>query len=192
MENLIKLNIDDTDIFLEDLGENQGKITISNTYGHNYSTFWGAMGDNLKDFILRINNDYFANRLLGRASSQEMDVKTTFKAIRDYIRDDIGIAWYEHMDFQKNMREVLTQFQRECEESKSAAFFVDNFNRYFLDRLDYWEVKERYRKSIEESFESMGSEPWYFIHTKPNTKYKFLISLHQKLQQKLSVVEVSA
>ena len=31
------LKVKETEIFLDDQGDGKGKITISNTYGHNYS-----------------------------------------------------------------------------------------------------------------------------------------------------------
>jgi hypothetical protein len=77
--NIFKIKINNTDIFLEDFGDNKGKITVSDTYGYNYSMFWGAMGGSLKDFLCSINSEYFADKLMGSQSNNEMDVKKTFK-----------------------------------------------------------------------------------------------------------------
>lgn len=45
METTIKeevkhLRVEGTDVYLHEYGK--GKLTISNTYGHNYSHYWGS------------------------------------------------------------------------------------------------------------------------------------------------------
>lgn len=88
---VLKIKIDSTDIFLEELGQDKGKITVSDTYGHNYSSYWGSMGGTLKEFICEINESYFANNLLGASDMYEMDIKKTFAAIRKHIVCEIGL-----------------------------------------------------------------------------------------------------
>ena len=51
------LRIENTDIFLEDISEGKGKITVSDTWEYNYSYYWGAMGGNISEFISRTNSD---------------------------------------------------------------------------------------------------------------------------------------
>jgi len=182
---ITRLKIDNTDIFLEDFEEGQGKITISNTYGQNYSMFWGSMGGTLSEFICRINASYFSDKLLGRHPSTQMDVKKTFRNIRKYIREELGLNWYEHQEFQKDMREKLNNFQQYCDSECDQRFFVDHFFSSFINRLDYYLIKDRYdQKEIEERFSSI-SEQWYFIEEKQNQNYLFLEDLHKKLIKKL-------
>jgi len=181
-DSILRLKIDNTDIFLEEIGENQGKITISNTYGYNYSNYWGSMGGTLKDFICQMNADYFSDKLLGSTSMWTFDQKNTFKEVRRHISEEIGLPWYKHQEFQKEMRKVLNDFQQECETDTS---FVDNFFSSFIDRLDFWLIKDRWeRQNIEASFRGI-SEQWYFIQQKPSDKFLWLKDLHSKLKKAL-------
>lgn len=185
-DSISRLKIEDTDIFLEELGKGKGKIIVSNPYGHNYSMFWGAMGDSLKDFICRINSDYFADKLLGSQSMQTFDAKRTFINVRKYIREEIGLQWYQHMEFQKQMREELKSFQQSCEEMDSDRYFVDSFFSSFVNRLDFYLISDRWeRQTIEDSFNGI-SEHWYFIGTKESNQAVWLKQLHKKLKLKLN------
>lgn len=179
------LRIDNTDVFLEDMGSNKGKITISDTYDHNYSYFWGSMGGTLEEFILSIDAGYFAHKLMGYKSNNEMDVKKTFAAVRKYISEEIGFKWYEHLEFQKSMREDLRDFQRSCEENPDNNYFVNLFFCQFVDRLPYFEIEGRHdREIIEKSFKGI-SEHWYFIEDKPNKEYLWLEKFHKKLKAEI-------
>lgn len=184
-EKITRLKIDSTDIFMEEIGESKGKLTISDTWGHNYSTYWGAMGSTLKEFICRINSEYFANNLMGSSSIYEMDVKTTFAAVRKHISNEIGLPWYKHQEFQKDMREKLNDFQRSCEDSKWENYFVDKFFDSFINRLDFYLIENKFeREFLEKEFKNI-SEHWYFIQNKYNRKYIWLQELHSKLKKKL-------
>ena len=177
---LTKLRIDETDIFLEDIGPSQGKITISG-YNHNYSYYWGAMGGNLKDFICRINNDYFVDKLCGKTST--FDCKRTFSEVRKHIRTEIGLPWYLFLDFQKEMREQLNRFERDCEEM-GENYFVEHFFDRFINRLDFYLIPSRERRYYEESFKGI-SEQWYFIQTRESDQSLWLNKLHNKLKKEL-------
>lgn len=178
------IKIDETDIFLQDLGPSQGKITVSNTWGYNYSMYWGSMGGDLKSFLKHINAGYFASKLLGAKDETQMDVRKTFTEIRKYIREEMRLSWYEHQEFQKDMRERLNSFQRECESEPNANYFVDRFN-HFVKRLDFSLIKDRYdAKRMEEEFENI-TEPWHFIVDKPSQEYVWLTKLHKKLKKAL-------
>jgi elongation factor P--beta-lysine ligase len=182
-----RYKVGESDIFLEELGENKGKITVSDVYGHNYSMYWGAMGGTLKDFILQINSEYFVNKLLGSIDSQVFDTKATFKNVRKHIREEIGLKWYEYMDFQKQMREVLKDFENNCIscEEKNSSYFIDNFKSSFIDRLDYYLIEGFFEKSYLES-DLKNIEWWYLTQTKESPKYKWLEKLHCELKKKLS------
>lgn len=190
MENNIKkIKIQNTDIFLEDFGDGKGKITISDTYGHNYSTYWGSMKDSLEEFICSTNSEYFANRLMGSESNYEMDVPATFANIRKYIREEIGLAWYQHLEFQKDMREKLSDFQRQCEDIPSAQYFVDNFDRSFVNDLYFYSIDDRWkREDLESEFKAID-EVWNFIAEKKNRKYLWLEQLHAELKKHIRTQE---
>jgi len=174
------IKINSTDIFLDDMGQNRGKLTISDTYGHNYSAYWGSMGCNLRDFIKGINSEYFANNLIDPWGKNEIDVKKTFAQIRKHIREEI-MPWHQHMEFQKEMRITLNNFQRECEEFKSEQYFVDRFFSGFINDLNYYLIENWLdQKDIEGSFKGI-SEQWYFISHKPTKEYKWLQNLHKQL-----------
>ncbi len=184
-ENILRIKIDNTDVFIEELGEGRGKVTISDTYNHNYSYFWGAAGGGIKEFLCRINSEYFADKLLGANSCYEMDVKKTFTEIRKYISNEIGLEWYKHQEFQKHMREVLSQFQEQCEDVNDERYFVDSFFSSFVNQLDFYLIGNRSdEKYYEESFKNI-SEHWYFIAKKPNREYLWLMKLHSKLKKQL-------
>ena len=181
-DTLIKLEIDNTDIFLEDYGSGKGKITISNTYGRNFSTYWGAMGCSLKDFIIQIDSDYFITKLFGPKSGKVLDVKKTFAAVRKHILNEI-LPWYKHMEFQKHMREVLNDFQHRIEESLSEEHFVETFTQNFTNKLDFSLISDEFdRKYVKEDF---CFEQWYFIETKESPDSLWLRNLHKKLKKRL-------
>lgn len=179
-----KITIEGNIIYLENiesLGKGKGKITITTPNGNAYSYYWGAMGSDLETFIQGINSDYFANKLIPHNQKFEMDVKGTFKNLRKYIREEIGLKWYQEMDFQKQMREVINTFQEECEENSSGNYFVTFFDSSITQRLDTTLIKDRWMRKDFESFD----EVWYFISEKPTMEYMRLKMLHIKLVKHL-------
>lgn len=178
---LRKLTIGDTDIFLEDFETGRGKITISNVWGHNYSYFWGSMGCPIAEFISKMSDDYFAGKLCNH--KHVMDVKGTFQQLRKFIRTELGLDWYKHLEFQKDMREKLNDFQRDCEEYPSQQYFVDSFSS-FLDRLDFYLIDDKFdREYLQSDFKTGCSECWYFTSTKPSPEYIWLQKLHGNLKK---------
>lgn len=176
------LKIDDTDVFLQEIGPGQGKITISNTWGYNFSFYWGSMGGTLKEFLLEINQSYFCSKLMGPKNDTTIDAKRTFTEVRKHIRQDI-LYWWEHMEFQKHLREELNSFQRETDENGSK-YFVDYWSN-FINRLDFSLIEDRYdAKRCEENFRNI-SEPWHFIVDKPAPEYIWLEKLFMKLQKEI-------
>ena len=180
-----KIRINGWVIYLEDLGDGKGKVIAESNSGKTYSYYWGSMGSNLEEFITRINADYFANKLIGYSEMYQIDVKSTFKNIRKYIRTEIGLAWYQEMEFQKEMREVLNDFQRECEDNTDTHYFVDWFKTSFLSKLNTYLIEDSY---ISEQFEySSGcwNEVWHFISEKPTMEYMSLKTIHKNLVKHL-------
>jgi hypothetical protein len=180
-----KIKIDGNDIYLENFETGKGKITITTPNGLSYSYFWGAMGSDLEEFITRINADYFAKNLIRYSDMYEMDVKSTFKTIRKFIRTEIGLDWYQEMEFQKQMREVLNDFQKECEDNKDRLLFVNWFESSFLRRLDTYLIQDDYIEKQFDTDSGCWSEVWNFIEEKPTMEYMRLKMLHTKLVKHL-------
>lgn len=174
------IKIDSTDVFLEDLGEGRGKISITNTDGFNYSTSWGATTTPLVEFLCKIDSDYFTKNLISVGNRYDLDVKGTFKNIRQHIRDEI-MPWYEHKLFQSDMRNKLNKFQQQVITYNSREFFVDGFFE-FIKSLDYDLLDGWTSSTIEKQFKDI-SEPWYFIETKKSYEYIWLEKLHHKLKK---------
>ena len=184
MGEIKNIKIENTDVFLEDFAKNQGKITLSNTYGYNYSCYWGSMGSNLSKFICQINSEYFADKLMGAKSIYKIDVEATFKNLRKFIRDELYMPWYKETEFQKDMRGKINKFQENCD---SAHYFVDHFYS-FINDLDFSAIKNKYSsESIEKDFKNI-SEPWNLIIEKENDEYTFLYKIHSKIKEKLSEI----
>ena len=174
-----------TEIILENKGENQGQITVNDKDKGTYQMYWGAMGGTIEDFLLQINSDYFTDKLLGVMSTQTFDCKGTFAAVRKFIRQEIDLPWYKHLDFQKNLRDELNYFQERCTEYNSDQYFVDHFSDYLDRRLKFFLIDDRWeRERIEKDFKNI-SEPWHFIQTKESDTAKWLKSLHSKIKHKL-------
>ena len=178
-------SIGGTEITFENKGENKGEITISDKEKGTYQMYWGAMGGTLQDFILRINEDYFTDKLLGVRSTQVFDAKGTFKELRKFIREELDLPWYKHLDFQKDLREKLSNFQKNCEEINSDRYFVESFDFNVGTMPDFYLIEDRWeRERIERDFKGI-SEPWHFIQTKESQEAKWLKSLHFKIKRKL-------
>ena len=182
---LEKITIDGTDVFLDDLGNGQGKIIISNSYGENYSYYWGAMGTDLKSFIKEINASYFADKLLGYRNESVIDIKTTFKNLRNYIVNEMDLPYYKHMAFQKDMREKIKNFQDICDDDGGKYRFVDSFHSNFVNSLNFYLIDDSFdRDWIRRGFEGID-EHWHFLEEKPSPSYFWLEKFHKKLKKEL-------
>jgi len=175
------IKIANTDIFLDDLGNNKGKITISDTYNHNYSYFWGSMGGTLDEFLCNINSGYFADKLLGTKSNFIFCEKSTFTTVRKFIATELNLPWYKHQEFQKDMREKLNSFQNDCE---NENHFVGNWSS-FIRELDFYLIKDHSEQiSLRREFENI-SEVWNFIGQKLSPEYLWLEKLHGNLKAEI-------
>lgn len=175
------LKIDQTDIILDDEGDGRGKITISNTYGYNYSTYWGSMGKRgLKEFLLGMNNDYFINRLV--SDTGVFCGKKSVKNVRRFIREEMSyeLPWYKFMKAQKELRERLKELES-CDSDRDFVSAMSNLSGslYCLE-LSYDDEKE-----FNEILGVLETEPWHFIDYKPSNDVIFLERLFPKLQKKL-------
>jgi len=185
MENI---RIGTTDVILQDYGDGKGKIIISDDdYGYNFSFYWGSMGktmgkaSTLAQFLCEINSSYFVMKL-GPSGDGPIDAKRTIRNIRKYIREEMCLEWYEHMEFQKDMRECLNDFEREI---YSPEQFVNNWHSFAEYTLNYYLIDDKYdRKEMESNFTGI-CEPWYFIVTEERRENIWLDKFHKKLVRTL-------
>jgi hypothetical protein len=182
--NLIQ--IDDTDIILQDFEAGHGKIIISdNDWGYNFSHYWGAMGENtnIAQFLCRINSSYFIDKLSNRQHG-DFSPKKTFKNIRKYIREECSceLPWYKHLEFQKDLREKLNDWEKEC---GCEHEFVNSWTYFFKYTLNYYLIEDRYdQKEIESMFNNI-TEEWNFIVYDEPRENIWLNKLFPKLQSYL-------
>lgn len=182
---LTKITIDNVDVFLDEIGPNAGKITISDSYNHNYSYYWGAMGGTLANFITLMDPNYFANNLINYNNRNVFDAKKTFAVLRKFIKEELDLPWYKHQEFQKNLREVLNEFENEFLDGPSINYFVDNFYSMFINRLSYDLIGQGFeREFLEKEFRTI-SEPWEFSATKESDDYIWLKKFHTKLKKSI-------
>lgn len=177
------IKIDETEIFLDDKGSGQGKITISNTYGYNFSYYWGSMGDSLREFLLRINESYFITKLANNPYS--FSPKLTAKEIRKYISEELSydLPWYKYMEFQKSFREWI----KGIEEIESDQEFVDYCHNILRSwKLDFSSLDRHEEKEVKDILQnSFTQEPWNFIQQGYSNEAIFLKKLFKKLQKEL-------
>lgn len=93
VEKLMVTELDGLDpvaVYLEDQGEGKGKITIT-CYGKAWTAYWGAMGCDIREFILSADNGYLINKLDSRIERRVMAYDKTAsharKAIIEQRRD---------------------------------------------------------------------------------------------------------
>lgn len=180
------------DVIYTNLEENCGKITIIDENEYKYSYQWGAMGGTIEQFLKQIDSEYFAKNLLQADEHYSTNWRKTFRNIREYIRDEIGLKWYEHMEFQTHLRQNLNDFQERCIEQNDENYFVNYFHKYVGNYLDYSLIDDHYdAEELENDFKNI-SEVWYFLNKKPSQKYKDFTKLHKTLVKKLIKLETKS
>lgn len=183
-ENVEIIKIDTCDVILQDFEPGNGKIIISdNSCGYNFSYHWGSMGkeSDLKDFILRINSDYFTDKLSSPFAKGEINSRKTFANIRKAIA--IELPWYKHTEFQKNIRESLNNLQK-CFYDEN--YLINQLSSFIDNKLNFYLIeKEWERKSIKESLKSVFSEVWNYFEYHDPKEHVYLKKLHKKLIKKL-------
>ena len=180
--NLEKFYIGETKIILDDLGEGRGSLTISDGYNA-YDYFWGSMGGTLNGFILRINNGYFAGKMLGHRDNYEFDAKISLRNVRAQLKEDL--PWYEYMSAQKELREELRNLKYCLSKEEFVNELSDlhhNLMCYDLNRYEEVEFLDIIRNGI-------CCEPWHLLGTKPSHEYNFLANLLPKLQKHIKKTE---
>jgi len=177
--------INDTEVTLINEEFGKGQIIVSDINMGYYQMYWGAMGQTIEDFIMSINGDYFTGKLLGHRSTQVFDVKKTFSTLRKFIRDELGLPWYKHLEFQRDLRGHINAFQKKCEEINSENYFVESFYFNLVQLPNFNLITDAYMsKWVESDFKNI-TEPWHFIETKYSNESKWLMRLHEQIKKEL-------
>ncbi len=175
------IQIEETDIILQDYEKGQGKIIISNQGYGNFSYQWGAMNDNISDFICRINESYFIDKL-STSRKGDLNLKLTVRNFRQQIKE--VMPFYKEMEFQKQLRMELKKIEgsRYSEEG-----LINQLSDLVSYKLDFGVIKDRYdRESMEDNIKSIfQGEVWYsFVYDEPK-EHEFLKRIRKKLIAKL-------
>lgn len=178
--------IDNVDVFLDNKEFGRGKITISDDYGHNFSCYWGAMGDTLEDFIIRINDDYFVNKL-GPIGQGPINGKKTVANIRRHLNREgfhYSYPWYKHMEFQKSLREALNELANDDFRDESLYDDLKYMIEYKIDfnSIEDYHEEERVKQELKDN---LLQEPWHFIVNDEHRDNIWLSKFHKKLIKEL-------
>lgn len=183
MENTETIVIDGTTVILTDYEKvGQGKIIIADDWSGAFTYTWGSMGSGIKEFILSINNGYFANKLT--SDDYEFCGKRTATNIRRFIREDMKyeLPWYKFMSAQKELREKIREIEGMSDSNEFIHWCSALPDSLMCYDLDYSEEKE-FKNDIEGIF---NSEPWNFIGKKTTIEYNWLCELHEKLKERIN------
>lgn len=173
------LRIGATDVILTDYEPNQGKIIISNSPNLNFSYYWGSMGGTLKEFLLDINESYFINKL-HPASHGDIDINKTMSAVRKWWKEESGIAWYQEMDLQKQLRDEFNIIQNHCD---SEQYFVELM--YKIPKAFYF-PKTMFKTDFEDALDALSYEPWNFIVHGEHREHKWLRDLFYAIRNEIA------
>lgn len=170
---------------LIDVKENHGELILQLADGTIYKYYWGAMGCGIVEFIKHCSPDYVVRNLIGTHSCFAYDNKATFKYLREHIRTEMGLRWYVHLDFQKNLRHALRHYQQIATCQNSFVYGWD----MFVSLIDFSLIgNRRDEKDIEGEFKKM-SEVWHFCQDKHSDTYKQLTKLITQLKAKLNATD---
>ncbi len=175
MINRIKIN--SADVILENFKVGQGKIIISDLQFGSWSFYWGAMGSSIEEFLTRIDNEYFANKLCSKPTT--FDAKASVSNVRKHIRENI--PHYSFMSAQKEMRIEIKKLEKINSEEEFVSSMINLPESIMCYDLSYPEEKE-FKSLISDIF---TNEPWFFIETKPSKEYNYLVELLKALKTKL-------
>lgn len=90
--------LDPVRVIVEEFDRGQAKVIIE-CYGESWSSYWGSMGGNLKEFFTRTNVDYLVNCFDRgiRGTTGELDLgsmKETFiKCVRERVIERVKDGW---------------------------------------------------------------------------------------------------
>lgn len=180
--NTQTLRIGSTDVVLYDYQKNQGKIIISDdNYGYNFSYYWGSMGSDLKDFLLHINKSYFVGKL-GPVERGSIDIKVTMKNVRHWWKTESGIAWYNEMELQKDLRREFKIIEQLCNDETDFVSRMQNITNAF------YFPKTMFTTDFEDALIAIKSEPWHHLEYKEHKQNTWLNGFFVRLQDGLKSI----
>jgi hypothetical protein len=184
---MIAFKIDSADVILNDLGDGQGKIIISDdNWGYNFSYFWGSIGggQSLIEFLIGMDEYYFSKKL-GPSASGEINSKGTIRSVRRAIKEYFSseYPWYKELEFQKDLRYKLNRLERNGFSGPDEFFHEMNS---FVEDLDYYNIDNKQdRENIESIFKSIFCEPWYYLVYDEHREITYLKKFKTKLVKEL-------
>tara|TARA_X000001382_G_C3165613_1_gene177745 strand:+ start:747 stop:1160 length:414 start_codon:yes stop_codon:yes gene_type:complete len=136
------------------------------------------MGESLEEFICRINEHYWADKLC--RNRYRFSLKGTLRNLRKAIKEEL--PWYEEMEAQKELR---WEMRHQLEGCSNEHEFVDACQRIpksiCISGYSYQQEKA-FIERIEGIF---TCEPWHYIDEEPSQEYKWLADLHRKIKSQL-------
>lgn len=183
------LKIDTTDVILMDLAPNSGKIIISDSScNYTFSYQWNAMSGNLWEFLSRINEEYFVKNL-SPARHGRFNSKKTMQEVRKWLRNDCELMWYQHMEFQKCLREELKSIENSVDSVEEFCSYMGRLP----DTLPYWRFDKKWEtEKVKEQLSYLSDEPWSFVIEDEPYENIWLAKLFQKLRQAIQPEKISA
>ncbi len=174
-------SLDPIEILISEYGEGSADVTIK-CYGESWTSYWGSMGGNVKEFFTRTNVGYLVN-CFERGIRADSDVKDT-SAMQE--------------TFRKKMREYILYRRREeyilPEDARKAWDEVDNIDMEVISpehdhecfnwNVDHWTVESSAWKVLfggygigDEYYEEEFSQ-WLWENVpfeyEPNHNYNYL------------------
>lgn len=165
-------------VILDDEGGGKADIIIDGgLYGYNSSYGWGAMGCSLKEFLLKIDEDYFVGNLCSERFT--FSAKASVSNVRRLWKQDGPFEWWENMEFQKSLRAELREIAANC---KTEEEFVDNMFE-IGDAADFNLIDSDYDQKGAEGF--FTTEPWHMIEKVESEESKWFKKVFKQLQKYL-------
>lgn len=181
MEQIKNINIQGVDVVLIDYSLGCGKLIIShNDRNYNFSYQWGSMGSDLKTFLLNINSSYFVGKL-GTIENGSIDIKKTMANVRQWWKHESGIAWYQNMDEQKDLRRALNFIENSCYDES------DFINRMSTIDNEFYFKPSMFKSDFQDAIEALSCEPWHHIVNKEHPANIWLEKFFIKLQTHLKI-----
>lgn len=136
MKHFLILN---STVTIENLKENQGKVTIVNS-NDTFEYTWNSMGTNsIEEFLLSTDREYFSKKFLTRKDFTVFDIKKTFENLKIYLREHLNfLNKNEYKNFYENhLCEIIDSYEEECEDVNHIKYFSDLFYHNFLIKPNF-------------------------------------------------------
>ncbi len=169
------IKIGTTDVILQDFEENEGKIIISdNEWSYNFSHYWSAMGSNLKNFLLKISEGYFIDKLTTNRKGN-ININKSIKCVEKEIFKDLKGPKYKHV--RDTLKIDINNIRYNIYDDRSFIENIQELNDYFYDVKD--------SKYIKEAIQNVTVEPWHHMVYDISKESLFLKKLLPKLKKQL-------